>query len=147
MLFCCHKYLPLIAEGWHDVFLRPVIHIIIIIIIIVSFMQGIRTHIPKTNYYYYYIIVVIIIIIIIMSRIRLSLDLVSSSVYCWIQLSPPFGLKAQYWFRQNYLFLSQYMTPKLNNIILYEITLNVLSNGLVNFGFSVNHLSLRPVVL
>ena len=101
MLLCCHKYLPLIAERWHDVFLRLVIHIIIIIII---------------N---------IIIIIIIISRITLSLDPVSSSVYCWIHISPPFGLNAQYKFWQNCLFHSQYMTPDSNNIMLYEITLNL----------------------
>jgi len=63
MLFCCHKYLPLIAERWHDVFLKYVIHIIIFIIII-------------------------------MSRIKLSHDPISSSVYYWIQISPPVGLKA-----------------------------------------------------
>ena len=80
MLFCCHKYLPLFAERWHDVFLRSVTHIIIIIIIIIV------------------VVVVIIIIIIIMSRIRLSLDPVSSSVYCWTHISPQVGLKAQYWF-------------------------------------------------
>jgi len=97
MLFCCHNYLPLIAERWHDVFLKFVIHIIIFIIVII-----------------------------IMSRIELSHDPISSSVYCWIQISPPVRLKAQYWFWQNYLFPSQHMTSNSSNITLYETTLNVL---------------------
>ena len=94
MLFCYHKYLPLISERWHYVFLKFVIHITIFIIIIIL-------------------------------RIKLSHDPISSSVYCWIQISPSVGLKVLYLFWQNNLFRSQHMTSNSNDIMLYETTLNV----------------------